>query len=255
MSSDLIVELERVEKRFQLGTVPIVALNGVDMAIERGAFVAITGPSGSGKSTLLNLIGCLESPTGGRVLIDGQDVNALSETERDRLRRDQLGLIFQAFNLIPVLNARENVELPLQLRDMTSSERRSRAEAALNSVGMSQFAKARPETLSGGQRQRVAIARALVTAPKLVLADEPTASLDTANAMSLVELMLRLNVQEGVTFILATHDDRLLNHVSDVKRLEDGQLKVAEGDGVARPLPASEHAQAREFMAEARVTP
>ncbi|TDR79757.1 ABC transporter ATP-binding protein [Paludibacterium purpuratum] len=221
-----LVEFASVTKRYQLGDVEVVALNGVDFQIQPGDFVAITGPSGSGKTTMLNLIGCLDAPSAGELRVMGKTIEALGEQALDQLRSRTFGMIFQNFNLIPVLTAEENVALPLHLHNLSRQDMRQRATEALRAVDLERFATFRPDQLSGGQRQRVAIARALVTRPQLILADEPTASLDTANALSLVELMKRLNSEQGVTFVFSTHDDRLLRHVSRIVELRDGKLTV-----------------------------
>ncbi|MGL6162689.1 ABC transporter ATP-binding protein [Microbulbifer sp.] len=236
-----LVEFESVTKRYRLGEVEVTALDSVDFAVRKGDFVAITGPSGSGKTTMLNLVGCLDSPTSGEIRISGQPVSGLEDRALDQLRSRSFGIIFQNFNLVPVLTALENVMLPLYLHRQPRAEMRRRAAAALASVGLTRFADFRPDQLSGGQRQRVAVARALVTEPKLILADEPTASLDTASALSLVELMKQLNTERQVTFVFSTHDQRLLQHVSRVVELRDGQLSSgkaprAEEAGATIPL-------------------
>jgi putative ABC transport system ATP-binding protein len=227
MTVTTIVELKSVSKTYRLGEVTVNALENIDLSIESGAFLALTGPSGSGKTTLLNLVACLDVPTHGEVRIDGVATANLSEREMDRLRSRSIGMIFQSFNLVPVLNARENVALPLHLHAMSAAERAQRAADALTAVGLEQFATFIPDRLSGGQRQRVAIARALVTRPRLILADEPTASLDSANAFALVELMRELNQKNGVTFVFSTHDDRLLQNVLQVVELRDGRLAAS----------------------------
>ncbi|AMX01441.1 ABC transporter ATP-binding protein [Microbulbifer thermotolerans] len=221
-----LVEFESVTKRYRLGEVEITALDAVNFAVRRGDFVAITGPSGSGKTTMLNLIGCLDSPSSGEIRVSGRPVSSLDDHALDQLRSRTYGIIFQNFNLVPVLTALENVMLPLHLHKISQEERRMRACAALAAVGLTRFADFRPDQLSGGQRQRVAVARALVTEPKLILADEPTASLDTPSALSLVELMKELNTERRVTFVFSTHDQRLLQHVSRVVELRDGKLSA-----------------------------
>ncbi|MNF30305.1 Lipoprotein-releasing system ATP-binding protein LolD [compost metagenome] len=234
----ILIEFESVSKHYQLGEIEVTALDSVNFAVRRGDFVAITGPSGSGKTTMLNLIGCLDSPTSGEIRVLGQPVTCLDEKALDTLRSRTYGIIFQSFNLVPVLTALENVALPLHLHPLKSSEIRERALAALCAVGLGRFADFRPDQLSGGQRQRVAVARALVTKPKLILADEPTASLDTASALSLVELMKQLNTEQGVTFVFSTHDQRLLQHVRRVVELRDGSLST-----VRESRPSAEQAQ------------
>ncbi|MFV8780965.1 ABC transporter ATP-binding protein [Microbulbifer sp. SA54] len=222
-----LVEFKSVSKRYRLGELEVTALEQVDFAVARGDFVALTGPSGSGKTTMLNLIGCLDYPSDGEIRVLGQPVNQLDDRSLDRLRSQTYGIIFQNFNLIPVLTALENVALPLYLHKLPKSEMDRRAHRALESVGLSRFTDFLPDQLSGGQRQRVAVARALVTEPKLILADEPTASLDSASALSLVELMKNLNREQQVTFVFSTHDQRLLSHVDRVVELRDGCLMAA----------------------------
>ncbi len=217
------VRVENAAKDYKLGQTIVPALRGVTLEVEPGEFMAVAGPSGSGKSTLLNLIGCLDHPTSGRVLIAGQDVAALDDNALSDLRARSLGFIFQTFNLIPVLSALENVEFPLLLRGGNHGGR-ERARRALDEVGLAGFERHRPEELSGGQRQRVAVARALVTDPVIVLADEPTANLDSATGESLLELMLEINRRDGTTFIFSTHDPRVMERAHRVVRLVDGRL-------------------------------
>ncbi len=217
------VRVENAAKDYQLGQTIVPALRGVTLEVEPGEFMAVAGPSGSGKSTLLNLIGCLDHPTSGRVLIAGQDVAALDDNALSDLRARSLGFIFQTFNLIPVLSALENVEFPLLLRGGNHGGR-ERARRALEEVGLAGFERHRPDELSGGQRQRVAVARALVTDPVIVLADEPTANLDSATGESLLELMLEINRRDGTTFIFSTHDPRVMERAHRVLRLVDGRL-------------------------------
>jgi putative ABC transport system ATP-binding protein len=223
-----IIELVSVTKRYRMGTVDVVALDKVDFTVAEGDFVAITGPSGSGKTTMLNLIGCLDTASEGSVLVQGRPVDGLAESELDLLRARTFGMIFQSFNLVPVLTALENVALPLYLLKLARAEIRRRALDALDAVGLRRFADFKPDQLSGGQRQRVAIARALIGHPKLVLADEPTANLDTANAQALVMLMKQLNEENGVSFLFSTHDERLLRHVRRIVELHDGTLCQGE---------------------------
>ena len=223
--SNHLIEFERVTKRYQLGDVEVLALDGVDFSVRKGDFVALTGPSGSGKTTMLNLIGCLDIPSSGEVRVMGQAVSTLTEDQLDSLRSRSFGMIFQTFNLVPVLSALENVCLPLHLHGLRARDMQRRGSDALRAVGLERFADFRPDQLSGGQRQRVAVARALVTRPQLILADEPTASLDSTNAIALVELMKQLNADQGVTFVFSTHDERLLRHVREVVELRDGCLQ------------------------------
>ena len=217
------MRVENAAKDYKLGQTIVPALRGVSLEVEPGEFMAVAGPSGSGKSTLLNLIGCLDHPTSGRVLIAGQDVAALDDNALSDLRARSLGFIFQTFNLIPVLSALENVEFPLLLRGGNHGGR-ERARRALDEVGLAGFERHRPDELSGGQRQRVAVARALVTDPVIVLADEPTANLDSATGESLLELMLEINRRDGTTFIFSTHDPRVMERAHRVVRLVDGRL-------------------------------
>ena len=224
-----IVSVEKVTRSFPLNhdrTRNLVsALNGVSLRVEAGEFLAIAGPSGSGKTTLLNLIGCIDQPTSGRVLIDGVDTSRLSPGSLTERRREKIGFVFQTFNLIPVFTAAENVEFPLLIQGLSSGERRERVAEALASVGLSGRAGHRPDLLSGGERQRVAVARAIVHRPALVLADEPTANLDTHNATQLIDLMHGLNRRLGLTFIFSTHDARLLEHTDRIVRLCDGEIQ------------------------------
>jgi putative ABC transport system ATP-binding protein len=219
-----LVSVEAVTRKFPLDSSFVSALSNASLHVASGEFLAIAGPSGSGKSTLLNLIGCIDQPTSGRILIDGVDTSKLSPVRLTALRRIKIGFVFQTFNLIPVFTAAENVEFPLLVQGVSSAERRKRVAAALESVGLSSRAKHRPDLLSGGERQRVAVARAIVHRPALVLADEPTANLDTKNATQLIDLMHDLNRRLGLTFIFSTHDARLLEHTDRIVRLTDGQV-------------------------------
>ena len=217
-----------VTKEYELGRTRVTALRGVTLEVERGEFMAVAGPSGSGKSTLLNLMGCLDHPTTGRVIVGEQDVASLGDDALSDLRARQIGFIFQTFNLIPVLSALENVEFPLlfQGRPGGRGAGRARARRALEEVGLGEFVRHRPDELSGGQRQRVAVARALVTDPVIVLADEPTANLDSATGDAIISLMLDLNRRDGTTFIFSTHDARVMAHAHRVVHLADGRLAV-----------------------------
>lgn len=220
---DGIVVLKDVHKQYNLGSTVVPALRGVSISIGVGQFAAIAGPSGSGKTTLLNLVGCVDTPTSGTVLIDGQSTSQLSERELTRLRLLKLGFIFQSFNLIGVLNAFDNVEFPLLLQgNVDRKQRKERVLAMLEKVGLSDHAKHRPGELSGGQRQRVAIARALVTRPRIVLADEPTANLDSKTGNQIIDLMQEINRAEHTTFIFSTHDPKVMAHTNLIFRLQDG---------------------------------
>jgi len=202
----------------------VAALRGVDITIEQGDFAALCGPSGSGKSTLLNLLGLLEPPNQGEIWLDGQTVDHGATEALDQLRRNRLGFVFQSFNLVPVLSAIENVELPLLMTSISSSERRKRAESLLDAVGLADRMSHRPKQLSGGQQQRVAVARELVNAPLLVLADEPTASLDSQTAAQLLDLMQSLNRQLGTAFLFSTHDARVVERAQKLFTLSDGRI-------------------------------
>ncbi len=222
--TDPLVSIEQVTRRFPLDRSAVTALDQVNLRIDAGEFLAISGPSGSGKSTLLNLIGCIDKPTSGRIHIDGVDCSKLSPSQTSVLRREKIGFVFQTFNLIPVFTASENVEYPLLVQGVSANERRRRVAEALENVGLSARAHQRPDLLSGGERQRVAVARAIVHRPSLVLADEPTANLDTRNATQLIDLMRDLNRSFGLTFIFSTHDQRLLEHTPRIVRLTDGRI-------------------------------
>ena len=218
-----------ITKVYQVGDSEVHAVDGLDLAIDRGEFLSIMGPSGSGKSTLLNLLGCLDTPTTGQVLIDGVETGSLSSRQRTRLRREKIGFVFQEFNLLPVLNAVENVELPLRYLGVGSAERRRRAHATLEKVGLDERSKHRPSQMSGGEQQRVAIARALVTDPVIVLADEPSGELDTGNTRRILELMRDLNRDLSQTFAVVTHDPMVAEYTRRVVLMRDG--KVAEDNG------------------------
>jgi putative ABC transport system ATP-binding protein len=219
-----LVMTEAVTRSFPLDHSTVRALDEASLRVAAGEFLAIAGPSGSGKTTLLNLIGCIDKPTSGRIVLDGEDTTRLTAARTTELRRRKIGFVFQTFNLIPVFTARENVEYPLLLQGVGHTECRKRAAAALESVGLSARANQRPDLLSGGERQRVAVARAIVHKPALVLADEPTANLDTHNATQLMDLMRELNRSLGLTFIFSTHDQRLLEHTPRIVRLCDGHI-------------------------------
>ncbi len=221
----LVVELHGVRKTYRLGQHVIPALQGVDLSVQRGELLALTGPSGSGKSTILNLCGLIDRPDSGEVILDGQRVTDLDETERTLLRRDALGFVFQSFNLVPVMTVAENVDYPLFIAGVPAAERRERVAAQLEAVGLQDHAQHRPDALSGGQRQRVAIARALIKRPRLVIADEPTASLDSATADQVLDLMRERGHAEGAAFVIATHDSRLTQRCDRVLALLDGKLQ------------------------------
>ncbi len=218
------IELENAVKTYQIGEVKTHALDGVSLSIAEGEFTALVGPSGSGKTTMLQLMGCLDQPNSGAVKINGQDVTKLSKNKRADLRREKIGFIFQFFALIPVLTAYENVELPLLLNNVKAKERQERVMGLLEAVGLADRAGHRPDQMSGGEQQRVAIARALASDPLLVLADEPTANLDTANGAQAMEIMQRLNQETGTAFIFATHDPRVMSYARRVIELQDGRI-------------------------------
>ncbi len=214
-----------VSRIFNPGANEVRALDDVSLTIHKGEMSAVVGPSGSGKSTLLNIIGCLDTPTSGEVLIDGQSVVGVSKKELAHIRSQKVGFIFQSFHLIPVFTAYENVEFALQIEGTTKpSERKDIIMPLLDSLGIGQLANRRPGEMSGGQQQRVAIARALVKKPALILADEPTANLDSKTSMSIVEQMVQLNQKEGVTFVLSTHDPMLMEVIPRIVRLLDGKV-------------------------------
>jgi putative ABC transport system ATP-binding protein len=219
------VVLHNVVKDYALGASLVRALHGINLTIEEGEFTTIAGPSGCGKSTLLNLIGCMDVANEGTVTIDGKITNSLSDKEQTKLRLDTLGFIFQSFNLVPVLSVYQNVELPLLLKGgMTKPQRQQQVHELLEQVGLSNKAKNRSHELSGGQRQRVAIARALVTQPKIVLADEPTANLDSETGQTIIELMRTLNSTQKTTFIFSSHDPKVIEHARRIVRLQDGRV-------------------------------
>lgn len=222
---DTVVELHAVHKTYRLGAHVVRALQGVDLRVQRGELLALTGPSGSGKSTILNLCGLIDTPDSGDIVLGGQPVKGLSEVQRTLLRRDALGFVFQSFNLVPVMTVAENVDYPLFMAGVPLAERRARVAAQLQAVGLQDHAHHRPDALSGGQRQRVAIARALVKRPRLVIADEPTASLDSGTADQVLDLMRELGHAEGAAFVIATHDSRLTSRCDRVVALLDGRLQ------------------------------
>jgi putative ABC transport system ATP-binding protein len=230
-----IVSVHNVVKEYRLGKVVVPALRGVSLEIPQSEFLSIAGPSGSGKTTLLNLIGCVDTPTSGNVVVAGEDTSKLSEHALTALRLNRLGFIFQSFNLVNVLTVFQNVEFPLLLqRKHNAKERKERVQALLDQVGLSEYLKHRPNELSGGQRQRVAVARALVTRPQIVLADEPTANLDSVTGQNIIDLMRDMNRKFGTTFIFSTHDAKVMSHASILVKLADGKITeqgAANGQG------------------------
>ena len=220
-----VVALHGVHKTYRLGQHVVPALQGVDLSVQRGELLALTGPSGSGKSTLLNLCGLIDTPDAGEIVLGGTAVQGLDEQARTLLRRDALGFVFQSFNLVPVMTVAENVDYPLFLVGVPLAERRERVAAQLAAVGLQEHAQHRPDALSGGQRQRVAIARALIKRPRLVIADEPTASLDSHTADQVLDLMRERGHAEGAAFVIATHDSRLTRRCDRVLALLDGRIQ------------------------------
>jgi len=218
-----IIEINGVTKDYALGTTTVHALRGIDLTIEEGDLMTIMGPSGSGKTTLLNVVGCIDQATSGSVTVHGEEVTKLNDRQVTDLRLNRIGFIFQTFNLIPVLNALENVEFPmLLLKKDSRAEVRKKAERLIEAVGIREYMHHRPAELSGGQRQRVAIARALVTNPDIVLADEPTANLDSVTGAQILELMKEMNAREKTTFIFSTHDTNVLKYARTAVKIKDG---------------------------------
>jgi len=223
------VQGENLHKSYVLGATAIGALRGVDLTVQRGEFVALMGPSGCGKTTLLNLIGATDLPSRGRLRVDGVDLAGLSDDQLADLRRDRIGIVFQFYNLIPTLTARENVEIPMQFKGAGAAERRQRALALLERVGLKDRAEHKPSELSGGEQQRVSIARSLANQPALVLLDEPTGDLDSATGRDIIALLRDLNVREGVTLVIATHDASIAEQSSRIVRLRDGRIEADAG--------------------------
>jgi len=223
-----IVVLRNVSKIYQQGKIEVRAVDDVSLEIDKGDFVALCGPSGSGKTTILNMIGGLDIPTSGDVLLEGQNMATLGRSEVANIRRDRIGFVFQAYNLIPVMTAYENAEFVLKLQGVHEKECRDRVMATLQEVGLAGLEHRRPDEMSGGQQQRVAIARAIVTRPAIVLADEPTANVDSATADALLDLMQKLNQEEGVSFLFSTHDQRVMQRARRLIRLRDGKIEKDE---------------------------
>jgi putative ABC transport system ATP-binding protein len=240
---DSIVSVVDVVKEYSLGKTVVPALRGVSLEIRAGDFLSIAGPSGSGKTTLLNLVGCIDTASSGVVRVAGQDTKNLSERQLTHLRLNTIGFIFQSFNLVSVLSVFQNVEFPLLLQQkLSTSERKTRVMALLEQVGLASHAKHRPNELSGGQRQRVAIARALVTRPKIVLADEPTANLDSVTGQNIIDLMKSMNQQQGTTFIFSTHDANVMSHANAIVKLADGKIvdRIEQGAQNGAPQASPE---------------
>jgi putative ABC transport system ATP-binding protein len=226
-----IVELTALEKVYRQGSIDVPALRGLTLTVEKGEFTALSGPSGSGKTTALNLIGALDKPTAGRVVLEGQDIGKLGASKLSRIRRDRIGFVFQAYNLVPVLTAYENAEIVLALQGMGAKERRERVMGLLKDVGLAGMEHRRPDQLSGGQQQRVAIARAIASNPAVVLADEPTANVDSETAEKIIAIMEKLNTDRQVTFIFSTHDPRIMARARRLVRLVDGRVESDEKRG------------------------
>jgi putative ABC transport system ATP-binding protein len=225
MEKQPLVQINNVHKSYLLGEVKIQALKGLSLEIQQGEFTALIGASGSGKSTLLNMIGCIDDPDQGEILFDGQKTSSLNEKQKSELRNRKIGFVFQSFNLIPVLNVSENIELPLLIQPELSAEKRAeRVENALKDVGLLEYRQHLPDRLSGGQRQRVAIARGLVSQPKMILADEPTANLDSKTAHMIIDLLHELNKKKNVTFFFCSHDEKLIGRVDRVVHIADGVI-------------------------------
>lgn len=219
-----IIKTQAVTKVYNPDRIPVNALRGVDLSIEAGEFTAIVGPSGSGKTTLLNIIGGLDRPSAGTVEVGGTAINDLSDNQLIDFRKENIGFVFQAYNLIPVLTAQENVEFVMLLQKRPASERQQRSAELLQAVGLTDQTNKRPAEMSGGQQQRVAVARALAPKPTFILADEPTANLDSASTTNLLDIMARLNKEEGVTFVFSTHDQRVIDRARRVVTLDDGKI-------------------------------
>jgi len=220
-----IVECIDVSKTYHQGQIEIDALKNIDLAITKGEFVAVAGPSGSGKTTLLNLVGGLDRVDGGSIVVDGQAFDQMSQSQLANLRLHKVGFVFQAYNLVPVLSAAENVEFVMLLQGISAAERRARAEAILNDVGLEGKYDRRPAELSGGQQQRVAVARAIVSNPSIVLADEPTANLDSQTGNGLLDMMKQMNQQKNVTFIFSTHDQMVMDYARRLILIRDGSIE------------------------------
>ncbi|MCA9681727.1 MAG: ABC transporter ATP-binding protein [Myxococcales bacterium] len=227
-ADQVIIKLEGVEKTYMQGKVEVHALRGIDLEVRRGEFMALTGPSGSGKTTALNIIGALDTPSKGKAFVEGRDLSSMSRGELSRLRRDKIGFVFQAYNLVPVLTAYENAEMVVRLQGLPADKRRQRVMSLLEEVGLKGMEHRRPNELSGGQQQRVAIARAIASSPVVTLADEPTANVDSVTAEMLLTVMEKLNKEHEVTFIFSTHDPRVMARARRIVHLVDGKVESDE---------------------------
>lgn len=219
-----VIRTEKLEKIYQENGVPVHALRGIDLSIKQSEFLVIAGPSGSGKTTLLNLIGALDNPSKGKVFLEGEDISLKSKNQLSQLRLHKIGFVFQAYNLIPVLSALENIEFTMMLRGISESEREKRALAVMKELGIDELARKRPNEMSGGQQQRVAVARAIVNNPSIVLADEPTANLDTETGATLLDLMEKMNSEKEITFIFSSHDPQVIDRAKRLLNLRDGRI-------------------------------
>jgi putative ABC transport system ATP-binding protein len=229
--SELVLETEKLDKAYKLGGRQVRALSNVNLQVKRGDFISIMGPSGSGKTTLLNMLGCLDKPTYGKVILDGVEITKVGERSLCKIRKHKIGFVFQTFNLLPYLNAVENVELPMEGTEKSRDEKRKRAHDLLEMVGLSEREEHRPQRLSAGEQQRVAIARALANNPAIVLADEPTGNLDTKAKYEIVKLLGTLNVEQGTTIIMVTHDNHIASRADRMLSLYDGKLLAKEKQG------------------------
>jgi putative ABC transport system ATP-binding protein len=236
-ANSTILAVEGITKDYRLGKTTIHALRGVDFSVEAGDFVSIVGPSGCGKTTLLNIIGCIDKPSSGRVSIAGVDISTFDDDRESDTRLSQIGFIFQSFNLVAVLDVRENIEFPLILAKVPKAERARRVDRLVEEVGLTEFVRHKPDELSGGQRQRVAIARALVNNPSIIIADEPTANLDSVTSTNIMEAMKRLNEEEKVTFIFSTHNELIEKYAKRVLTIKDGRItgERRTANGAERP--------------------
>jgi len=248
-----VLQIENLNKTYMLGKRPVNALTKLSLQINQGEFIAIMGPSGSGKTTLLNVIGCIDKPTSGKVLLDGVDVGNTPENKLYKIRRDKMGFVFQTFNLLPYLNARENVELPMEGRVKSKSERQKKASELLATVGLAGRENHRPQRLSAGEQQRVAIARALANNPAIILADEPTGNLDSQNKQEIIKLLANLNLTQGTTIIMVTHDGEAAHHTERMLLLKDGKIvKEKEGSHLMKKKHMCPHCGAQIKLSDDR---